>query len=250
MRISIPDTQVKEPERVLRMQQDIMQRVAAIPGVTSVALATAVPMSGDSSNDPVYAEDHTYREGSIPPIRRFNFVSPGYFATAGIRLLAGRDITWAETNNATAVAVVSESLARELWKDPRAAIGKRIRATLKDDWREIVGVVADVRADGVNQPAPSTVYWPMLAKNFEGDASGLAPLHRHRDPHPARRFHQFPGRTSPGHLERQFQPAAGHGSKPSRNSTTARWPAPPSPCFCWPSPAAWRSSWESSASTA
>jgi putative ABC transport system permease protein len=169
VRIFIPDSQVKEPERVIRMEQEIATRIASIPGVSQVAMTTAVPMSGDNSNDPIYAEDHTYREGSIPPIRRFNFVSPGYPAATGARIVAGRDITWNETFNALPVAMVSENLARELWHDPRAAIGKRIRPTPKDDWREIVGVIADERSDGVNQKAPTTCYWPLLTHNLEGE---------------------------------------------------------------------------------
>jgi hypothetical protein len=62
-------------------------------------------------------------------------MSPGYAAAAGSRLIAGRDVTWAETYSHTPVALISESLAREWWRDPRAAIGKRIRTTLDDDWR-------------------------------------------------------------------------------------------------------------------
>jgi predicted permease len=170
LRISIPGTQVKEPERVIRMEQDILNRLAALPGVSSVAITTAVPMDGQNSNDPIYAEDHAYREGSIPPIRRYIFVSPGSFATLGTRLIAGRDLTWAETYNQTPVALVSENMARELWKDPRAAVGKRIRSTLKDDWCEVIGVVADVRDNGVDQKAPGIVYWPLFQKNFESDA--------------------------------------------------------------------------------
>ncbi|MEO8372864.1 MAG: ADOP family duplicated permease, partial [Candidatus Solibacter sp.] len=169
VRISIPDSQVKEPERALHMEQEIATRIANIAGVSHVAMTTSVPMSGDNSNDPIYAEDHTYGEGSIPPIRRFTFVSPGYPAATGARLVAGRDITWNETFNALPVAMVSENMARELWREPRAAIGKRIRPTPKDDWREIVGVLADERSDGVNQPAPSTCYWPLFTRNFEGD---------------------------------------------------------------------------------
>jgi hypothetical protein len=88
----------------------------------------------------------------------------------GSPLVAGRDVTWTETYNQSPVALVSENLARELWHDPRAAIGKRLRSTLKDDWREVIGVVADLRDDGVDHKAPTIVYWPLLQKNFEGNA--------------------------------------------------------------------------------
>ena len=62
-------------------------------------------------------------------MRRFKFVTPGYFSTADSRLVAGRDLTWSEVYNRTPVVLVSENLARELWGDPRAAIGKRVRVS-------------------------------------------------------------------------------------------------------------------------
>ena len=169
VRISIPETQVKEPERVVRMEQDILNKIAGLAGVSSVAMATAIPMDGQGWSDPIYAEDHQYREGALPPIRRFKFVSPGYISTMGSRLIAGRDFTWTDTYSLTGLALVSENMARELWHDPRAALGKRIRITPKDDWREVIGVVADERSAGVDQPAPTVVYWPLIQKNFEGD---------------------------------------------------------------------------------
>ena len=173
LRISIPQAQVKEPERVLRMEQDILDRAAAIPGVTSVAVSTSVPMDGEDSNDPIFAEDVPYREGTLPPIRRFNWVSPGFVPALGTRLIAGREVTWAETARQAQVAMVSENLARELWHDPQRAPGKRIRATLKDDYCEVIGVVADVRANGVDAKAPTTVYWPLMQKNFEGNPTSV-----------------------------------------------------------------------------
>jgi predicted permease len=169
LRISIPGTQAKEPERAVRMHQQILDRLGAVAGVSSVAITTSVPMTGQNSNDPIYAKDRTYHDGALPPIRRFKWISPGYFSTMGSHLVAGRDITWVDTYNEAPVAMVSESLAREVWRDPRAAVGKRIRATLTDDWFEVVGVVADERADGVDQKAPTIVYWPLLQKNFEGE---------------------------------------------------------------------------------
>jgi predicted permease len=168
LRISIPGTQVKDPVAAIRMEQAIVDKIAATPGVASVAVTTAVPMTNQNSNDPVYAKDQTYREGTLPAIRRFKWVSPGYHSTMGGRLLAGRDITWIDIYNQSPVAMVSENLAREIWHDPRLAVGKRIRPTLSDDWVEVVGVTTAERDNGVDQRAPSTVFWPLLQKNFEG----------------------------------------------------------------------------------
>src|SRR6185436_1147449 len=127
VRLSIPDSQVKEPEAVLRMHQAIADRMTMVPGVSSVAMASVVTMSGQGWHDPVFAADHSYGESQVPPIRLFKFVSPGYPATMGASMVAGRDFTWAETYGVQHVAMVSESLARELWGQPASAVGKRIR---------------------------------------------------------------------------------------------------------------------------
>ena len=66
------------------------------------------------------------------------------------------------------MTIVSENLARELWHDPRKALGKRIRVTNTEGWREIIGVVGDVHDDGVSEKSPATVYWPILMGPFEG----------------------------------------------------------------------------------
>jgi predicted permease len=167
LQIAIPENQVKEPERVIRMQQAILSNMEALPGVSSAAIAAWIPMKGGES-EPLYAEDHPYADGAIPPIRYFRYISPGYMAALGIRLIAGRELTWNETYRQQPVALVSENLARELWRDPRAALGKRIRENVQDDWSEVVGVVADVRDEGVDHAAPAMVYWPLMAKNFGG----------------------------------------------------------------------------------
>jgi putative ABC transport system permease protein len=165
LRISIPQKQVPEPERAIRMEEEILRKMEALGGVSAAAIMNVLPMEG-GSNNPIYVEDQAGHEGAIPPIRRYKFISPGYAAAMGSRLIAGREFTWNETYNRMPVALVSENMAREVWHDPRAALGKRIRSTLKDDWREVVGVVADLSDDGIDRKAPAIVYWPLLMKNF------------------------------------------------------------------------------------
>lgn len=168
VRVGIPDEQVKEPERVMRMEQAMLDKLAAVNGAGSASIISSVPMDGRESNDPVNAADKTYREGTVAPLRRFKSIAPGYFATVGQRMLAGRDLNWTEIYHGGAVAIVSENTARDLWGTPEAALHKRIRTNAKDDWREVIGVVADEHSDGVDKPAPTLVYWPLLVKNFEG----------------------------------------------------------------------------------
>jgi len=151
------------------MGEEISQKLAGIPGVRSVGMCSTIPMDGYGSFDPVFAQDRTYAEGQIPPIRRFKFISPGFLETLGTPLVAGREVTWTDIYEKIPVALVSEGMAREYWHDPAGALGKRIRVSTKDDWREIIGVVADVHDDGVNKDAPTSVYWPILMARFEGE---------------------------------------------------------------------------------
>src|SRR5437667_9437385 len=164
----MPENEVKEPERVVRMQEEILRNIEAIPGVSSVALSMSVPMDGNNSIDPVFAKDRAYSPGDLP-LRRFKFIAPGFFKTLGTPLVAGRDLTWSDIYNKVPVAMVSEKLAREYWHDPTSALGKQIRVSTKDDWREVVGVVGNIHDDGVDKEAPSSVYWPILTSKFEGN---------------------------------------------------------------------------------
>ena len=95
-------------------------------------------------------------------MRLYNYVSPGYFHTAGTRFVAGRDFTWTEIYDLRPIGIVSEGLARELWGSPQAAIGKQFQEFASQPWHEVVGVVEDVRENGVDQVSPATVYWPSL----------------------------------------------------------------------------------------
>jgi len=168
-RVDIPDSQASSPELVLRMDQQISEKLAAIPGVSSVGFSSSLPMDGNGWHDPVFAQDRAYAQGELPALRTFEFISPEYLQTMGIPLVAGRNLTWTDTYNKIPVALISENFARQYWHDPANALGKRIRVASIDDWREIIGVVADVRNDGINQPAPTSVYWPILTAKFESD---------------------------------------------------------------------------------
>jgi putative ABC transport system permease protein len=167
--LGIPEAQVKEPEAVVRMHQAIMDRIAAIPGVMSVGLTSVVPVTGRGRHDPIFAADRNFQQGELPPIRTFKFVSPGLLKTMGNTIVAGRDFTWADVYEMRPVAMVSENLARELWKDPASALGKQIRDNLKAPWREVIAVIGDERDDGIDKKAPSIALWPMMMAKFSGN---------------------------------------------------------------------------------
>jgi predicted permease len=166
LRISIPASMIPEPQRTARVEEDILNKLEAIPGTDSAAFATAVPMEGlDTNWDGIYAEDKTYASLETP-LRMFKFISPGFFQTTGTRLIAGRDYNWVDLYDRRPVAMVSENLAREMWGTPSAAIGKRIHVLPQTPWREVVSVVEDVHNNGLQDPSPAIVYWPAMLDNL------------------------------------------------------------------------------------
>jgi predicted permease len=157
--VHFPPEMIKAPERLLRMDHAILDNIAAIPDVSSAGFSGAVPMDAGAESDPVLVKDHVL-QGQLPPARRSFWVSPSFFKTMGIPLLAGRDLAWDDLVNKRPVALVSENLAREYWQNPSDALGKQIGGSPKA-WRQIVGVVGNVHDDGTSQEAPATVYWPI-----------------------------------------------------------------------------------------
>jgi predicted permease len=171
-RIAITPSISTEPVRYTEIQRQILEEIAAIPGVESASFATGAPMeAGRTQPNALFVRGQDYAAADTPPIRRFKWVAPGYFSTIGARFVAGRDLTWSDVDAGGKVAVISEGLARELWDDPAAAVGRFIRESPPEasgSWREIIGVVEDVYEDGVHLEAPRLVYWPVLAQSFFG----------------------------------------------------------------------------------
>ena len=157
VRISLPQVLARAPEQVIRVQKDVLDGLAALPGVAAVGFASALPL-GNNRNGVVVAVEGVTEPERMPPNRAYRHASPGLFAAQGSRLLAGRDFTWDDVFDRRRVAIVSENMARESWGEPQQALGKRIRIGRDSPWTEVVGVVENVHADGLHRPAPATVY--------------------------------------------------------------------------------------------
>jgi predicted permease len=171
VRIGIPESMIPDPAMVARTQNEIVDELAAIPGVQSVGFAAAAPMEGIEPNwNLIFKEGADEKGNDHPPMRLFNYVSPNYFRTMETPVIAGREFMWAEVHGPRPVAILSKGLAREMFGSPQAAIGKRIREF--SVWHEVVGVVADVHENGIDQPSPAMVYWPPKP----GDIPGLKTL--------------------------------------------------------------------------
>ena len=165
--LAIPPGLISDEQEAARTHERVAERLAQVPGITSVGLSSSITMDGEDNGNPLEVEGATLPEGQMTPLRRFKSFAPGYFETMGNRLVAGRSVTWREIHEQRPVIVISETLAREYWKEPSRAIGKRVRAMQQGaSWREIVGVVGDERDDGLNQPATAIVYWPMLNEHY------------------------------------------------------------------------------------
>ena len=169
MRISIPDALVAEPERVLRIQNEILEKLTATPGVKSAGLVSEMPMEGfDSDWDCIFAQDKTYPDNVMAPLYLYKYISPGFLQTAGTRLIAGREFTWSDVYGLRPVVMISENLARGIWGTPAASIGKQLREFSSMPWHEVIGVIQDVRERGVQDKAPEIVYWPPMMEYLFG----------------------------------------------------------------------------------
>jgi predicted permease len=159
----IPTALFHDPAEYTRMQHEMVDKIAALPGVTAVGFSNAVPIEWPGMNTTIAVEGLASTQQS-----RVKFVSPGYFEAMGTRILAGRDVTWSDIEAGGRVVVVSAAYARELAERPEDALGKRIRlaAFSQNPWREVIGVVQSVHESGLYEAPPSMVYWPAFGENM------------------------------------------------------------------------------------
>jgi len=174
-RVGIPEAEVSDPGQVLLTYDQILDRIRAVPGVASAAMSSSVTMDGWDSNDGLEVEGHPLEANQIPPIRRYKWVGGKYPETMGNPIVAGRTITRADVEDRARVAVVTEDLARDEWGSPSEALGKRIRTFGAADfpsgpWYQVVGVVGEIRDEGVGKDPVKTVYWPQVVEHFWGDS--------------------------------------------------------------------------------
>jgi putative ABC transport system permease protein len=170
-RVVLPAARYRtEPQRTAFYHQ-ILERLQALPGVQSAAGITAVPLAATGRITGVSVEGQPPAVGNVRLVD-FRTVSPGYFGAMSVPLIAGRDVSWSDTNTTEPSIVVSETMARTFWPDQQA-IGKRIKAGRPEDntvpWLTVVGIVADVRlVDLIHVPRPA-MYVPASQDRATGD---------------------------------------------------------------------------------
>jgi putative ABC transport system permease protein len=142
---------------------ECLRRVSALPGVQSAAITFSLPIDGSNWNSVFIAADKPIPPHPELPNSALTPVSATYFETLSIRLLKGRAFTAADRADSATVVMINETLARRIWpgEDP---IGKRLkqgRPESQTPWREVVGVVADVKLNGVERETPMQTYLPL-----------------------------------------------------------------------------------------
>jgi predicted permease len=154
--ISLPHSRYQTDEQRTLFHQRALEALQALPGVRSVGLISSLPLKTQAWGDTITKQGET-RPHSERPIADFRFVSEDYFQTMEIRLLRGRFPGSLDRKHM--VALISESAARKVWagEDP---LGKLIHKDPRPEWVEIIGVVDDVRTEGLDKRPPLMVYVP------------------------------------------------------------------------------------------
>jgi predicted permease len=157
VRVTLPERLADEPERIHAFARGVLDRIQYLPGVTSASLINSVPFGR------MFIQDQFEFEGL--PTSTLNAGTPkiesGYFKTMRIPLLAGREFTSRDTAAALKVAIVSERVVREsVPGGPDEALGRRVRLGDRGEWLTVVGVVADIRQRGLDQPVTPMIYVP------------------------------------------------------------------------------------------
>ena len=166
MRFNLP-AQRYDVERRRTFYDEVQARIDALPGVRSAAFALSVPIDGANWSSIFIAEDKPVPPREELPSAAFSPVSEGFFETLELRILRGRGFDATDTADSRHVTVVNERLAERLWpgEDP---IGKRLKQGWPEDdhpWREVVGVAADVKLNGVDRETPLEAYLPLTQES-------------------------------------------------------------------------------------
>ena len=151
-----------DAQRARNFQDELLDRVKALPGVESAVFARATPLGYGSYSESPIAVDGYQAPPEEQPTVEYNEVGPDYFVTMGIPLVSGREFTRADDEKAALVAVVNETMAGRYWrgKDP---IGERVQ--VKGRWMRVVGVAKDSKYRSVRE-TPKPFFYVPWRQNF------------------------------------------------------------------------------------
>ena len=162
MNVTLPSAKYPKAQMWVAAYNQMIERIEALPGVQSAGLTSVLPLSGNFDGRALAVEDYPKPRGEEIDVDLY-ITTPGYLHTMGIPLLKGRALTEQDVENVTLVALVNETMARELWPD-QSPIGKRIKFPGSErnpqPWRTIVGVMGDVKQYGLDRKDPMQIYLP------------------------------------------------------------------------------------------
>ena len=151
-----------DAQRAQNFQDELLDRVKALPGVESAAFARMTPLSYRSYSESLISVDGYQPPSEEQPTVEYNEVGPDYFVTMGIPLMSGREFTRADDENAALVAVVNETMASQYWRG-RNPIGERVQ--VKGRWMRVVGIAMDSKYESIRETRKPFFYVP-LRQNF------------------------------------------------------------------------------------
>jgi predicted permease len=155
-----------DAQRAQSFQDELLERVKALPGVESAAFGRMTPLSYGSFSSTLIAVDGYQPPPEEKPTVEYNEVGPDYFETMGIPLVSGREFTRADDEKAALVVVVNERMATQYWRG-RNPIGERVQ--VKGRWMQVVGVAKDSKYESVRE-APKPFFYVPLRQNFSRGA--------------------------------------------------------------------------------
>lgn len=165
-RLSLPKSRYPDNRRVAAFERQVLDGLRGRPGIQSAGFATYLPLSGSDNGWAFFIENQPPLPVGIFHSAKYRPVSEGYFETLGIPLLRGRLFTAADVADSPWVVVINESMARQYWgsKNP---VGDRLRFN-GPPWRTVIGVVGDVRHQGLDGESSAEMYMPVdQAANLE-----------------------------------------------------------------------------------
>jgi putative ABC transport system permease protein len=161
LRLNLPRRAFAEPEKRTEFVDAVIERVRPIPGVSAAGITSAVPLSWKGGTNGFIPEGMP-RDASLPYDANDRTVTPGYMEAMGLTLRAGRFFDSRDSATGAPVGIISETMARIYWPhvDP---LGRRVKIDAGDSapWRTIVGIVADTRVMGIEQPPRPEMYFPI-----------------------------------------------------------------------------------------
>ena len=159
--VGLPSTRYPEPQQQLAFHDRVLEEIRSLPGIVAAGSTTTIPLTGGGSKQPFTVEGRPAPPVSEQPLVQTRYVSPDYFRAMGIPLKQGRPIEERDREGAPQVVVISEAMARRFWPGENP-VGKRLTASFHEKLgpREIVGVVGDVKSNGLDEEAASTMYLP------------------------------------------------------------------------------------------